>query len=231
MGPALAAAGGADVARLPLDAELWITARPKVNLDASAARLGDEPEPWLEVESVESVERYFDNYGDDATYVDDPADWQHGNDHGSDAFRDSDDIALDRGIGVLDPRRLGIQGPDRHHVFPQSGEQIDGVTVGGRKWFKDRGIEIDEYCVEISDFDHDMIHGGNQRLASKHWREREWRSAVLDRLAAEEKLQAKVHGDPKYKLSPDEIWAIVNPLRIQFDIADLPFVRYPRSTK
>jgi hypothetical protein len=54
MGPALATAEGADVAHLPPDAELWITARPKINLEASQARLGDEVEPWLEVQSIET---------------------------------------------------------------------------------------------------------------------------------------------------------------------------------
>jgi hypothetical protein len=55
LGPALAAAsGGADFAHLPPDAELWITARPKINLEASQARLGDEVDPWLEVQSIET---------------------------------------------------------------------------------------------------------------------------------------------------------------------------------
>lgn len=54
VGPALAVAGGADVAHLPPDAELWITARPKIDLEASQARLGDEVDPWLEVQSIET---------------------------------------------------------------------------------------------------------------------------------------------------------------------------------
>lgn len=54
VGPALAVAGGADVAHLPPDAELWITARPKINLEASQARLGDEADSWLEVQSIET---------------------------------------------------------------------------------------------------------------------------------------------------------------------------------
>lgn len=64
MGPALAVAGGADVAHLPPDAELWITARPKINLEASQARLGDEGEPWLEVQSIETSSRPREGWRD-----------------------------------------------------------------------------------------------------------------------------------------------------------------------
>jgi len=51
--PAWATAGVPDVSALPPDAELWITARPTVDLNAPMARLGEEDEPWFEVEAID----------------------------------------------------------------------------------------------------------------------------------------------------------------------------------
>jgi hypothetical protein len=53
--PAFAIAAVPDVHSLPPDVELWITARPTVDLNAPMARLGDEDEPWFEVESIEEA--------------------------------------------------------------------------------------------------------------------------------------------------------------------------------
>ena len=104
---------------------------------------------------------------------------------------------------------------DRHHIFPQS----------ERAWFKARGIDVDDFCVDLSDFDHDMIHGGNQGLAVKHWREGEWRSAIMDRLHREE---ARLGGA---QLSADRIREIGEELMVEFDIADHPFVHYTRTPR
>jgi A nuclease of the HNH/ENDO VII superfamily with conserved WHH len=51
---ASAAAIPPDLHSLPPDVELWITARPTVDLDAPMARL-DEDEPWFEAEGVENA--------------------------------------------------------------------------------------------------------------------------------------------------------------------------------
>ena len=51
-----AAAPVPDLHSLPPDVELWITARPTVDLDAPMARLGDEDEPWFKLEAVEQAE-------------------------------------------------------------------------------------------------------------------------------------------------------------------------------
>jgi A nuclease of the HNH/ENDO VII superfamily with conserved WHH len=51
--PALVAAAVPDVHTLAPDVELWITARPTVDLNAPMARLGDEDEPWFEVEAID----------------------------------------------------------------------------------------------------------------------------------------------------------------------------------
>ncbi|MCA9680454.1 MAG: DUF4157 domain-containing protein, partial [Myxococcales bacterium] len=87
MQPALAGAGAgggaaaasegalADVSSLPPDADVWVTVRPLVDLAApAAARLGDESDVF-EVESVEPAEPLFDDYGDGASYQDEPMEW------------------------------------------------------------------------------------------------------------------------------------------------------------
>jgi len=48
----------------------------------------------------------------------------------------------------------------------------------------------------------------------------------MDELSREEVLQAQIHGDPQYKLTSDEIWTVINPLRTEFGIDHLPFVHY-----
>ena len=144
------------------------------------------------------------------------------------------------GVSVREARDAGVvpvegaEPMDRHHIFPQSSMEVTlpqggKVTIGGRSWFKERGIDIDEFCVDLSDFEHDRIHGVSQDLARKHWRGWEWRSAILDELQAEETFQAKANADPKYKLTPEQIWAIANRLRARFGIADRPFVHFTRS--
>ena len=106
-------------------------------------------------------------------------------------------------MSVRDARNSGVvavegaEPMDRHHIFPKS----------ERAWFKARGIDVDDFCVDLTDFEHDMIHGGNQSLASKYWRAGEWRSAIIDRLIDEEaELQSRL--GPTARLSRDRILAI-----------------------
>lgn len=121
---------------------------------------------------------------------------------------------------------------DRHHIFPQSPMRIatreGNVTVGGRSWFEERGIDIDEFCVDLPDFDHDIIHGGNQELASVHWRQEEWRSAILDRLARAES-DLKLQLGPEARLPREAIFEIGRDMMVRFKIAERPFVHYTKS--
>jgi hypothetical protein len=138
-----------------------------------------------------------------------------------------DDLAEhDSRMSVRDARNAGAvptegaEPMDRHHIFPQS----------ERKWFAERGVDVDDFCVDLSDFDHDMIHGGNQGLASKHWREGEWRSDIMDRLdEAERRLKRNL--GPQAKLSRETILEIGHEQMTKFDIADRPFVHYTRTPR
>jgi HNH/ENDO VII superfamily nuclease with conserved GHE residues len=72
--PAFAMAGEApDLSALPPDTELWITARPKVELNALSERFDDDLEPAFELDSIEAVDRHFGDYGREASYADDAA--------------------------------------------------------------------------------------------------------------------------------------------------------------
>lgn len=243
-----AGAGGAAIpprlTSAPPESSVWVTIRPLHDLNAPrpAQRLGDENDDLVEIERVEPEPgSLFDPRGEDnASLADGTGSTAEINDVRTelpDQYRDLSDH--EGGISVRDARNSGAvpnegaEPMERHHIFPQSAMEIalpDGgtVMVGGRAWFKDRGIDIDEFCVDLSDFDHDMIHGGNQSLASRHWREGEWRSAILDELhKAETDLQEASRDDAL--LSREDILQIGRRVMEQFDIADHPFVHFTKD--
>ncbi|MCA9673993.1 MAG: DUF4157 domain-containing protein [Myxococcales bacterium] len=252
MAPALAGGGVAnnasavDVASMAPDAHVWVTVRPAVDLAApAAARSIDEAGDPFEVESVEPAEgSLFDDYGPEASYADDAADWNgdpygDGVSHAADDVADdigladpatgrrtrhvpesemSPEMAADEGMGVLDSARLGIQRPDRHHTLPQ--EEI--------KFFQERGFpgqDIDNFTVDLDKLDHEMVHGGNQSMARRHWKDHEWNTELMRRLRDEEALLQAAQG-PDAKLSRAEILEIMEDLRVRFGIDHLPYVHY-----
>jgi hypothetical protein len=113
MQPAFATVGVAfaKIASLPPDAEVWVTARPVIDSNAPMQRLGDEADPLFEVESVEAVdpvERYFDDYGDEASYADDGHVGDFGYDNGvRDLLGQSPEVAAVRTVG---PEIAGLDG-------------------------------------------------------------------------------------------------------------------------
>lgn len=252
MAPALAGGGVAsnasavDVASMAPDADVWVTVRPAVDLAApAAARSIDEAGDPFEVESVEPAEgSLFDDYGPEASYADDAADW-NGDPYGDGVSHSADDVAddigladpatgrrtrhvpesemspemaADEGMGVLDSARLGIQRPDRHHTLPQ--EEI--------KFFQERGFpgqDIDNFTVDLDKLDHEMVHGGNQSMARRHWKDHEWNTELMRRLRDEESLLQAAQG-PDAKLSRAEILEIMEDLRVRFGIDHLPYVHY-----
>lgn len=234
-----------DVASMSPDADVWVTVRPVVDLAApAAARSVDEAGDPFEVEGVEPAEeRLFDDYGDEASYVDDAADWRgdvydDGASHAADDAVDdigladpatgrrtrhvpdsemSPEMAADEGMGVLDSSRLGIQRPDRHHTLPQ--EEL--------KFFQDRGFpgrDIDNFTVDL----YKIVHGGNQGMARQHWPEHEWNTDLMNRLrSAERRLNVgRGSGRPYVKLTREQILEIVREQMVKYQIEDLPFVPY-----
>lgn len=258
MQPSFASGAGAsaslppDLRALPPDVELWIVARPTVDLDAPMARL-DENAPWFEVESV-GVGRggrreasLWDDYGQDASYIDEPSDYRQDVEPDA-ASCASDDIGIaepeaegqfgerirhvrdqavdpelagEHGISVLGANRLGITRNPRHHLLPQ--EEVAFFQENGFP-----GRAIDDYCVELSTAEHEVLHGGNQTLARLHWKQREWSTALMKELRSELSL-LQVKEGPRARLSSDEVLRTVEKLRVEFEIDDRPLVSYMRN--
>lgn len=234
------AAGAPDLAALPADVELWVTATPLVDLDAPMARL-DENTPWLEVDSIEvrgggrRNESLFDDYGDEASYADDAADYHHGEVAGSVSADDdgfarnpavrhvrtqsiSPELADEGGVGILSSSRLGIARPPRHHLLPQ--EHI--------KFFQENGFpgrSIDDFCIEVPTAQHEILHGGNQYLARRHWQRGEWNTALMLDLRHQLELAQSQHG-PIARLSRADVLETMEELRRVFGIDDHPIVKY-----
>ena len=232
--PVFATAGiSPDLSALPPDSELWITARPKVELNALASHLGDSSGPYFELDAIDAEPRagrearppsgsLFDDHGANANYTDDP--FEHRQDlelepRFTDADTDASHVLAERGTTALNGNRLGISRPPRHHLLPQS--EI--------AYFQQRGFpgrDIDAYCIVVSQAEHEIIHGGgSRRLAAKHWQHREWNSALMRRLRQHEARLVSSRGI-KAKLDRATILEIVDDLRRLFKIADHPIVQY-----
>lgn len=218
-----------------------VTIRPLQDLNApmqTSRGIGD----LAEVERVD----LFDDYGADASYQDELADWRHeeqppdrghaGRDEIGLAEPQSDgtlsprrvrhvrpqelepELAGEAGVGPLHASRLDITRSPRHHVLPQ--EEL--------AFFQERGFPgrtTDNFTIELNKLDHEIVHGGNQHLARRHWTEHDWNPKLMTRLwKAEAKLQ-RVKG-PGAKLTRDEILLIVDQMRKRFGIAELPYIQY-----
>jgi hypothetical protein len=209
---ATASAGGRP---LGLDDDVLLTAKAERPFNAPGGLDGPAPISVLKVERVpeDRISGFgddaaggsgslFDDYGPEASYADDVADW-----HDTPALGDDvselglaepeiggrpgrrvrhvdgdampDHMAPETGMGTLSDVRLGITREPRHHVLPQ--EEIE--------WFQARGFpgrDIDQFTIEIPAVDHDMVHGGNQGLARQHWPEREWNTRLMSTLRERE---------------------------------------------
>ena len=87
------------------------------------------------------------------------------------------------------------------------------------------GREIDKFCVQLSTPEHERLYGFNQSLARRYWRRQEWNTELMRRLKAwEAELQARE--GTRAKISRAAILDIMEDMRAQFGIADLPLVEY-----
>lgn len=61
-------------------------------------------------------------------------------------------------MGARGARQAGVvaepggQIVDLHHVFPKASQFA--------KWFAERGIDVNDYCIELSPVEHQAQHGG-----------------------------------------------------------------------
>lgn len=100
------------------------------------------------------------------------------------------------GMRVGNAQQAGVTRTPRHHILPRE----------HRAWFAERGVDVDAYCVELSQGDHTAIHtlGYNPR--------------VMDEMNKAEARQ-------KRKLKKAEIIAIAKDVMAEFKLKG-PFVPY-----
>jgi hypothetical protein len=120
----------------------------------------------------------------------------------------------------LGVQRNSIGRPPRHHLLPQ--EELP--------FFQQRGFpgrDIDNFTVELDTTDHEIVHGGNQSLARRHWQEHEWNTRLMERLREQEALKKATYGDsPKNNLTREEIVSTMEEERVNFGIDRRPYVNY-----
>jgi hypothetical protein len=156
----------------------------------------------------------FDSRGDESSVIDEP-ELEAAATHERDPNREMDPrMASENGVGVLHSARLGIQRPPFHHLLPQ--EKLGFFQARGFP-----GREIDNFCVRLTELQHEIVHGGNQSLARRHWPEHEWNTAVMKALEEQEAELGR-------RLRRNEILRTVEKLRVEFKIANRPIVRYRR---
>jgi Predicted lipoprotein of unknown function (DUF2380) len=114
---------------------------------------------------------------------------------------------------------------DQHHVFPQEERYA--------RWFQERGVDVDDYCIDITPAEHQAQHGGGDwRLGRKEWDE-EWNRAVMQFLSNREEVKKALVG-PGAKLTRDEIVEAGVVFMKRRGLGELPFRRYkepaPRSS-
>jgi Predicted lipoprotein of unknown function (DUF2380) len=223
---AYAASGGGGpvlerIAKAPPDAPLWITVRPLVDLNARPMQM-EAPGDLVEIELGEEISDMFGELSshDDLGPIDAPGESSQLGGRGPEV----------EAMGVRGPRQAGVvaepggQVVDLHHVFPRASKFS--------KWFADRGIDVHDYCIELTPPEHQAQHGGgNWRLARKVAREipeAEWSEAIMDRLLRREQNVQKVLADPGAKLSKAEIIDEGTEFMRSRGLEGARFVRYGR---
>jgi hypothetical protein len=106
---------------------------------------------------------------------------------------------------IITPRHGLLRSAPKHHVFPQE----------FRKWFHDRGIDVDDYTVVLSEGDHAAIHFGGGKGKGGGW----WNQEMM-------KLLTDAESDLGRRLTPDEILILGRQLLDRAGLGSPPFVRY-----
>lgn len=106
-------------------------------------------------------------------------------------------------------RGAGMERPPRHHVMPKEGQW--------RKWFKDRGIDIDDFTVELSRAEHEALHGGGNWRLGRTW-PGEWNKNITTTLLQREAAVGRM-------LTRPEILKIVTAEMRAYGIP-IKFIRY-----
>lgn len=112
----------------------------------------------------------------------------------------------------------------QHHVFPKEPAYA--------KWFADRGIDVDEWCIDLTPPEHQAQHGGGNsmlaRKVAKELPEAEWSAGIMDRLFRVEAQKQRLAGDPHVKLTPEESLEVAKQFMRDRKIDGSVFRRYER---
>jgi hypothetical protein len=106
---------------------------------------------------------------------------------------------------IITPRHGLLRSAPKHHIFPQE----------FRKWFRDRGIDIDDYTVILTEGDHAALHVGGGKGKGGGW----WNERVMEVLRNAENQACR-------KLLPEEIIMFGRQLLDRAGLGSAPFVRY-----
>jgi RHS repeat-associated protein len=93
----------------------------------------------------------------------------------------------------------GMSEPPKHHVMPQE----------ERAWFQKRGfkdeLDIDNFTVQLSEAEHQAIHGGGSWRLGRSWTG-EWNRRIMTRLnTAESALGRNLKSDEVFKIVLEEM--------------------------
>jgi hypothetical protein len=105
----------------------------------------------------------------------------------------------------------------QHHVFPQNAR--------AKAWFRARGVNVDEYTVNLHEGEHQALHGGGNWRLGRTWG-REWNNEIMRRLRTAENVQIAAGGG---RLTRGQIEAIGRQMMNDYGIGHLPFVPYERG--
>lgn len=101
---------------------------------------------------------------------------------------------------VGNAQQARVTKPPQHHLFPQNDAD--------KKWFADRGINVDDYCVNLPQSDHELVHDVH-----------DWNAQVMSILRRKEKQEHR-------KLTAAEMLVAIRPLMVAAKINGLPIVKY-----
>ena len=229
------ATGGALPARIasaPPSSAVWVTVRPFKDLNAPApmqmANRHDDDGGYLgEIEDLElsdEIEAMFNNLDHGEAYSHPDAESFAGESSrlGEDG-PELDAVTIRRTrteAGVVN--EPGEVETHQHHVFPQE----------KAAWFKARGIDVDEWCIDLTPPEHQAQHGGGgwrlaREVARKH-PDAGWNAAVMDRLLKAEARKRLVARDPNIKLTAAEILKRTTTLMTERGLGSQSFRRYSR---
>jgi RHS repeat-associated protein len=103
-----------------------------------------------------------------------------------------------------------------HHLYPQEAKH--------RKWFADRGVDVDDYVVRLPKAEHEALHGGgNWRLARRVW-EGEWNREIMQRMHREEARLG-------HRMVAEEMLPVLKKMMSDYLVDGRPITRYRRARK